>query len=150
MVLDNHNKKQLGSYDMDRQEYFIYQNKKYPKGTVVIRKHKGKETREVFLWHNISKRSVLVISPGCYTSISGVPRACFSYDYFCSTILRFEDPTECDLNQVAKISNEYSANNRVTSNDGIGVLFCALAICVGTLLFPPIGLVVIIYAFSRK
>jgi hypothetical protein len=135
---------------MNKTEQFTYKGQVYPKGTVVIRNYRGKVVRDIFLWRYTHNNDVLVISPGCYSSTSGVPRCSVSYETFCSTIIRIESPTTEDMQQVARIDAEFSPKNRVKSDDGIGLFLGILALGVGTLLFPPIGIIAIIYAFSRK
>lgn len=135
---------------MDKIESFTYENKTYHKGTVIIRNKGGSETKEIFMWHYPSTNRYLVITTDDSCIPGHLPRSIPLAKQFFEGIIRIENPTGSDLQKVRELEKDFALQRKSSSGDSLSPFLLIFALVVGSMLFPPLAIVLLIYAFSRK
>lgn len=135
---------------MDKIESFTYKSKSYPKGTVIIRNKGGSETKEIFMWHYPSNDRYLVITTDDSYLPGHLPRSIPLAKQFFEGIVRIESPTNSDLQKVKELEKDFALQRRSSSGDSLGPFLLIFALVVGSMLFPPLAIILLIYAFSRQ
>ena len=134
---------------MDREEFFSYHGKIYPKGTVVWRMIGSKKVKSIFLWRYTKNSNYLVINIEGFTTPGHLPRSLLSTTQFFDSILSIENPSSDDFLMVKEFEKDFFRKESI-SKDGPCTFVAIIALVVGTMLFPPLGLILGFYAFTRK
>lgn len=134
---------------MNKEEFFVYNGITYPKGTVVWRVKDNKVSKMIFMWRYTDGNRYLVISVGGSTIPGHLPRSVLLPSQFFDDIVSIEKPSSNDLLMVKELEKDF-ARQRNQSNDGALTFLAIIAMVVGTMLFPPLGLILGFYAFTRK
>ena len=133
--------------NMLKEEVFCYNGVNSPKGTVIWYK-KGSEIRKyIFVWRYIEGGRFLVITDGSSGLPGHLPRAALLPNQFFDSIVRVEQPSASSLQKVRELETDFARQNPKRNDNSWMFIF---AITVATMLFPPIGIALLFYVFTRK
>ena len=130
-------------------ESFTYNNSTYPKGTVIYRNKDGVIEKELFMyWYPLQgqprgRYMVFMFQSGTKMSHPA--------DLFFRDIVRIEKPTTQDMQKLAEFERSINIKNKqsLLNDEGV-VFFLIFALVVASVLFPPIGIIAMFYAVTRK
>ena len=85
---------------MGKLDYFIFNNQRYERGSVLVRRHGSAEIRDIFIAFSPTHKWYLVIRNDLPNTHSNPPRSIMTETQFLADVIRIDSPTPTESYKV--------------------------------------------------